>query len=102
MNSANDFLSPDHLPHVDAHSSLDDLGPVELHHPTSSIGGDGHLDTQTAHHGDEIVIASDLDHDGDADHLKVIDRDGEYGAWEYRNDGAGTHWVRTENGKLGG
>jgi hypothetical protein len=97
-----ELLPPDHLPYLDSHSDLAHLGAVELDHPTTSLAGDGVLDTETVHEGGELIIASDLHHEGFADHLKVVDPDGEYSSWEYRHDDTGSHWVETDHGHLGG
>ncbi|NUS45055.1 MAG: hypothetical protein HOQ24_15365 [Mycobacteriaceae bacterium] len=99
MPASDDFLSGD-IPKLDAHSSLSGIGPIEMHHPTVSLGGDGKLDSETIQQGDELIVASDLDHNGEADHLKVIDADGEFSAWEYQHDDAGGHWVQTDHGHL--
>jgi len=97
-----DFLAPNQLTQIDSHASLVNLGEIELDHPTTSLGGDGHLDTEIEVSGNEIITASDFEHDGHADNLKVVDSDGEYSSWEYRHDGSGAHWVETDHGSLDG
>ncbi len=89
------------LPHIDADTSLDGHGPIELTHPTQDIDGDGVLDTATTQTDDGFLVVTDVDHDGVVDHLTAIDRDGAYASWEYRVDAHGqTHWERTDHGKL--
>lgn len=89
------------LPYVDAHSSLDGLGAVELHHPTQDITGDGIPDTVTISDDHGIDVWTDYDRDGIADHVTAIDKSGDYAAWEFRRHPDGTsEWVRTDEGKL--
>ncbi|MFF0542627.1 DUF6802 family protein [Nocardia thailandica] len=90
------------LPDFGAHTPLDDLGPVELHHPTQDLDGDGVADTITSAHADATQVWSDYDHDGFADHVTVVESDGDYAAWEYHRHPDGTsEWVRTDKGSLG-
>lgn len=95
------FLVPD-VPDLDPDTFGHDSGAVALTDPTHDIDGDGVLDTQTFDAGDAVVIASDLDSDGDADHLTMIHEDGAYASWEFRRDGDGVvHWQQTDGGTLG-
>ncbi|MFQ6324536.1 DUF6802 family protein [Nocardia sp. NBC_01009] len=90
------------LPGVDASSSLEGLGPVELHHPTQDIDGDGALDTVTTSGPEAMQVWSDYDHDGVADQVTVVEKDGDYAAWEFHHNPDGTSgWVRTDHGKIG-
>jgi hypothetical protein len=98
-----DFLTPQQHTQLDAHAALANLGQIELEHPTTSLGGDGRLDTEVETSGNEVITASDFNHDGIADELKIVDSDGDYSSWEYRHDADGTsHWVETEHGHLDG
>ncbi|MEU6187713.1 DUF6802 family protein [Nocardia sp. NPDC047038] len=90
------------LPHVDAHSELGGLGAVELHHPTQDIDQDGLLDSVTITGDDAMQVWTDVDHDGFADHVKVVEKDGDYTAWEFHRHPDGTsEWIRTDQGRLG-
>lgn len=90
------------LPDLDVHSDLSGLGAIELHHPTMDVAGDGVLDTETAYGSHAIDIWTDMDHDGVADHVTIVDVDGDYAAWEFHHhpDGS-TGWVSTDHGRLG-
>ncbi|MFE3188635.1 DUF6802 family protein [Nocardia sp. NPDC059240] len=91
------------LPDFDAHSALDALGAVELAHPTQDLDGDGLLDTVTTGTDHAMQVWTDLDHDGYADHVTVVDTGGDYSAWEFHHNPDGTTaWVRTDEGHLGG
>ncbi|QIS09071.1 DUF6802 family protein [Nocardia arthritidis] len=91
----------DHLPDVDAHSSLDGLGTVELHHPTQDVTGDGILDTVTVNDAHGTHIWTSTHQDGIADHVTLIDKSGDYAAWEFHRHPDGTaEWVRTDQGHL--
>lgn len=90
------------LPDVDAGSPLHDLGEVALAHPAHDIDGDGALDsiTESDEHG--MRVWTDTDRDGLADHLTVVEKDGDYAAWEFHHHPDGTsEWVRTDRGRLG-
>jgi hypothetical protein len=101
--ATDEFLSPDQLSQIDGHASLANLGQIELNHPTTSLGGDGRLDTEVEISGNEVITASDFAHDGYADELKIVDSDGDYSTWEYRHEADGsTQWVETEHGHLDG
>ncbi|MEU2122495.1 DUF6802 family protein [Nocardia niwae] len=90
------------LPHVDAHAELGGLGAVELHHPTQDIDQDGLLDSATITGDDAVQVWTDIDHDGFADHVKVVEKDGDYTAWEFHRHPDGTsEWIRTDQGRLG-
>lgn len=90
------------LPDFGAHTPLDDLGAVELHSLSQDLDGDGVLDTITSAHPDATQVWSDFDHDGFADHVTVVESDGDYAAWEYHRHPDGTsEWVRTDKGTLG-
>lgn len=90
------------LPGIDASTALDDLGAVELGNPTQDIDGDGLLDTDTTHGIDAMQIWTDFDDDGIADHVSVVENDGDYAAWEFHRHPDGTsEWVRTDQGTLG-
>ncbi|KZM69242.1 DUF6802 family protein [Nocardia terpenica] len=89
------------LPEVDAHSDLGGLGSIELHHPTQDLTGDGIADTETVHGGHSMEVWTDTDHDGLADHVTIVDTDGDYAAWEFHHHPDGTtEWVRTDQGNL--
>lgn len=96
-----DFVLPG-VEHLDAATSLLGLGAVELDQPTLDIDGDGTLDSATLHLDDAMVVATDVDHDGLADHLTVVDSDGEFAQWEYSEELDGTgHWRQVDHGRLG-
>ncbi len=104
MIASNDFLSPHlpNIPHIDASSSLDGLGPVELEHPTQDIDGDGTFDTTTTSTDDGVIVATDTDLDGYADHLTIVENGGEFASWEFHHNLDGeAHWERIDHGKLG-
>ncbi|MCX4096220.1 DUF6802 family protein [Nocardia sp. alder85J] len=85
------------LPSVDTHSDLSGLGGVELH-PDHT----GPADTESVHGDHGIDVWTDLDHDGLADHVTIMDTDGDYAAWEFHHHPDGTsEWVRTDRGHLG-
>ncbi|WP_227984243.1 DUF6802 family protein [Nocardia spumae] len=90
------------LPEVDAHSDLGGIGAVELNHPSQDINGDGILDTETFHGDHSMEVWSDMDHDGFADHVSIVDDGGDYSAWEFHHypDGR-TEWVQVDKGKMG-
>ncbi|MBW0271451.1 hypothetical protein ATM97_11875 [Nocardia sp. MH4] len=90
------------LPDIDAHSPLGGLGPVELHTPSQDLDGDGVVDSLTDATPHDTTIWSDYDHDGFADHVTVVEADGDYAAWEYHRHPDGTsEWRRTDQGNLG-
>ncbi|MGN2641558.1 DUF6802 family protein [Nocardia takedensis] len=102
MITSGEFSGLD-LPDIDTSSPLEGFGPVELNHPTQDIDGDGILDTETTAGADATQIWTDYDHDGLADHVTVVENDGDYAAWEFHHHPDGTSgWVRTDQGKLGG
>ncbi|MFC4377501.1 DUF6802 family protein [Nocardia halotolerans] len=89
------------LPDIDAQSSLGGLGPVELQHPSQDLDGNGVVDSITDNDVDSTTIWSDYDADGLADHVTVIENDGDYAAWEYHRFPDGTsEWRRTDQGNL--
>ena len=101
MMATADFLLPD-LPHIDAGSSLDDLGVVALEHPTQDIDGDSTPETATVTVDDAFVVVSDMDHDGYADHLTVVEHSGEFAAWEFSTDAEGEPmWQQSDAGRIG-
>ncbi|WP_433757222.1 DUF6802 family protein [Nocardia sp. CA-135398] len=101
MITSGEFPGMD-LPGIDASSSLGGLGEVELHHPTQDIDGDGTLDTVTTTGPEAMQVWTDWDHDGIADQVTVVEKDGDYSAWEFHRHPDGTsEWVRTDQGKIG-
>lgn len=81
----------------------EDSGAIPLTGLTHDIDGDGILDTVIFDSGHSVVIASDMDSDGSADHLTMIQGSGEYASWEFRRDSEGVvHWEQTDDGILGG
>ncbi|WP_459547974.1 DUF6802 family protein [Nocardia sp. X0981] len=90
------------FPGLDASSSPDGLGPVEMETPTQDLDGDGILDTFTATGPESMSVWTDTDADGFADHLKVVEYDGDFSAWEYhRNPDGSGEWRQTDRGKVG-
>ncbi|WP_327143811.1 DUF6802 family protein [Nocardia sp. NBC_01327] len=90
------------LPNLDSHSELGALGAVELAHPTQDIDGDGLPDTVTTNSDHAMHVWTDMDHDGYADHVTVVDTGGDYSAWEFHHHPDGSsEWVRTDEGRLG-
>ncbi|MFI5777219.1 DUF6802 family protein [Nocardia sp. NPDC051570] len=101
MISSGDLPGLD-LPNVDAHSDLGSLGSVELHDPTQDLTGDGIADTETVHGDHSLEVWTDMDHDGTADHVSIVDDSGDYAAWEFHHNPDGTtQWVRTDQGHIG-
>ncbi|MFE3446396.1 DUF6802 family protein [Nocardia sp. NPDC059180] len=101
MISSGEFPGLD-LPDIDASSSLDGLGAVELNSPTQDINGDGILDSITTTDDDGMHVWTDTDLDGYADHVTVVEDDGDYAAWEYhRNPDGSGEWKKTDQGRLG-
>lgn len=101
MVSSDAFPLPELLD-IDASSALDDLGSLSLHNPTVDLDGDGVLDTSTLTPPDALVVLTDTDHDGQADHLTVVDDSGEFASWQYGVTSDGTaHWTETEHGRVG-
>ncbi|MET8871082.1 DUF6802 family protein [Nocardia sp. NPDC004604] len=101
MITSGEFPGMD-LPGIDASSVLDGLGEVELHHPTQDIDGDGTLDTITTTGPEAMQVWTDWDHDGIADQVTVVEKDGDYSAWEFhRHPDGSSEWVRTDKGKIG-
>ncbi|MGK8507117.1 DUF6802 family protein [Nocardia asiatica] len=73
-----------------------------MHHPTQDIDQDGLLDSMTITGDDAMQVWTDVDHDGFADHVKVVEKDGDYTAWEFHRHPDGTsEWIRTDQGRLG-
>ncbi|MBJ8339277.1 hypothetical protein JGU71_10285 [Antrihabitans sp. YC3-6] len=100
MIASNEFPGIPEL--TDASTPLENLGAVELDTPGHDIDADGTLDTETFRTDDAFVVATDTDLDGFADHLTIVDTDGDFAAWEFHHSEDGeTHWKRTDNGKLG-
>ncbi|MCX5043033.1 hypothetical protein OG921_07605 [Aldersonia sp. NBC_00410] len=101
MATSDAFSLPD-LTDVDAASGLGDLGPVDLHHPTVDLDGDGVADTATLTSGDSIVIGTDTDLDGTVDELTVVDGSGEFASWQYEvgSDGS-AGWTEISHGRVG-
>ncbi|MGF7120292.1 DUF6802 family protein [Rhodococcus sp. TAF43] len=90
------------LPDVDLDSFGADSGAVHLTGPAHDIDGDGILDTQTFEVDDAMIVASDLDGDGDADNLTIVGGHGDYSSWEFHRDAdGGERWERTDEGTLG-
>ncbi|MCA2210294.1 DUF6802 family protein [Nocardia rosealba] len=90
------------LPDIDAHTPLDSLGPVELNSPSQDLDADGVADSLTHTDPNSTTIWSDYDEDGLADHVTVIEEDGDYAAWEYHRHPDGTsEWRKTDQGNLG-
>ncbi|NMN95693.1 DUF6802 family protein [Antrihabitans stalactiti] len=101
MVTSNEFSVPD-ITHADGSTSLENLGPVELNHPTQDIDGDGTMDTATVESDEALIVMTDTDLDGYADHVTVVDDSGEFAAWEFRHDeNGGVRWERTDHGNLG-
>ncbi|MEV0945278.1 DUF6802 family protein [Rhodococcus sp. NPDC049939] len=95
------FVVPDVLC-MDPDTFGHDAGAVALTDPAYDVDDDGLLDTQTFTTERAVVIASDMDADGDADHVTVIAEDGAYASWEFHRDGNGViNWERTDEGALG-
>lgn len=87
---------------LDASSSLEGLGPVELTDPTQDIDGDGILDTITATGDGVTSVWTDTDLDGFADRASIVEGDGDYSAWEYHRNPDGTgEWRKTDQGTVG-
>ncbi|MCP2317631.1 hypothetical protein APR12_002977 [Nocardia amikacinitolerans] len=101
MITSGEFPGMD-LPDIDASTPLDGLGAVELNHPTQDINADGILDSITTQGDDAMQVWTDYDHDGLADHVTVVEKDGDYAAWEFhRHPDGSSEWVRTDQGKIG-
>ncbi|MCM6776156.1 hypothetical protein NDR87_19325 [Nocardia sp. CDC159] len=101
MISSGDLPGLD-LPDVDAHSDLGHLGSVELDNPTQDITGDGIADSVTVHGAHALEVWTDMDRDGTADHVSIVEEDGDYASWEFRHNPDGTtEWVRTDQGRIG-
>ena len=87
---------------VDAHSQLGGLGSLEIGTPTVDIDGDGTLDTSIQTGPNSLFVLTDTDHDGYADHLTVVDDDGDFSAWDYHhNPNGAAHWEQIDHGKVG-
>ncbi|WP_431964195.1 DUF6802 family protein [Nocardia sp. bgisy134] len=101
MITSGEFPGMD-LPDIDASTPLGGLGAVELDQPTQDINADGILDSITTQGDDAMQVWTDYDHDGFADHVTVVEKDGDYAAWEFhRHPDGSSEWVRTDQGKLG-
>ncbi|RVW01350.1 DUF6802 family protein [Rhodococcus xishaensis] len=89
-------------PEIDPDDFGTESGTVELAGPAYDIDGDGILDTRTYEVDDAMIVATDTDGDGDADHLTIVDSGGEYSAWEFHRDADGRErWERIDEGGLG-
>nr|WP_235871241.1 DUF6802 family protein [Rhodococcus spongiicola] len=78
-----------------------DLDSFDLTSAVYDVDGDGILDTQTYELDDAMIVATDTDGDGDADHLTIVDSGGEYSAWEFHRDAAGRErWEQIDEGGL--
>ncbi|AOW91703.1 hypothetical protein BFN03_00725 [Rhodococcus sp. WMMA185] len=98
---AESFVVAD-VPNLDPDTFGHDAGAVVLTDPVYDIDGDGVFDTQTFTNGGAAVIASDMDADGDADHVTIVDEEGAYASWEFHRDRDGVvRWERTDGGILG-
>ncbi|CAM2899854.1 DUF6802 family protein [Skermania piniformis] len=89
------------LPDLDADRPLDDVGPIDIGEPTIDLDGDAVADTVTEATTTGLVVATDSDRDGLAEHVTIIDRTGEYAGWQYRHDECGGRWERTAGGTIG-
>lgn len=90
------------IPSFDASSSMDGLGPVEMETPTQDFDSDGILDTFTTTGPDSTNVWTDIDGDGFADQVSVVENDGDFSAWEYhRNPDGSGEWRQTDQGKIG-
>jgi hypothetical protein len=99
--TAESFLVPD-VPSFNPDTFGEDSGAVVLTAPTHDIDGDGLLDTQTFESGNALVVVSDMDGDGDADHLTTISDNGAYASWEFHRGTDGVaQWKQTDDGTLG-
>ncbi|PTR23546.1 hypothetical protein C8K36_109128 [Rhodococcus sp. OK519] len=93
-------------PEIDPDTFGADSGAVRLTDVAFDIDGDGVLDTQTLEVDDALVVATDTDGDGSADHIVIVGSGvdgGEYSAWEFHRDADGRErWECTDGGTLGG
>lgn len=88
-------------PDIDPDEFGAESGAVSLTGAAFDIDGDGILDTQSFEVDDALVVATDTDADGDADHVTIVDGDGEYSAWEFHRDADGReHWELVDEGGL--
>ena len=105
MNVSGDLpggLDLDGLDRLGAGSDLTDLDRVEMPGFEHDTDNDGILDTMSLSSDDAIVVLTDTDLDGAADHLTVVEHDGDYAAWEFRHvEAQDVTWERTDHGKLG-
>ena len=101
MVSSDVFPVPELLD-VDAATELDELGPVGLHSPSVDLDGDAVMDTSTLTTHDSLVVLTDGDLDGQADHLTIVDDSGEFASWKYGVTSDGTaQWTEIEHGRVG-
>lgn len=106
---ADGFLIPEpsDLETADSGSAEFDAGTVaalaDVTAFTHDIDRDGILDTRTFTVGEALVVATDLDVDGQVDHLTAFGRDGDYASWQFHREADGTErWERIDHGRLGG
>lgn len=106
---ADGFLMPEPsgLDPADSGSAEFDVGTVaalaDAAACTHDIDRDGSLDTRTFTLGEALVVATDLDVDGQIDRLTAFERDGDYVSWQFHRDADGTErWERIDHGRLGG
>ncbi|MFZ2528977.1 MAG: DUF6802 family protein [Rhodococcus sp. (in: high G+C Gram-positive bacteria)] len=102
------YLIPDGLPESEGFASgtpFDAMSVAALADaaaPTADLDRDGTFDTVTWSTASALVVATDLDGDGDTDRLTAIADDGEFGVWEFHRELDGTsRWERVETGDLG-
>ena len=90
-------------PEIDPESFGTDSGAVHLTDVVFDLDDDGVLDTRTFEVDDALIVATDTDGDGDADHVTIVGGDGGFSAWEFHRDADGRErWERTDSGTLGG
>ncbi|BDC74387.1 DUF6802 family protein [Prescottella equi] len=90
-------------PEIDPDTFGADSPAAPLTDAVFDIDDDGVLDTRTFEVDDALVVATDTDGDGDADHVTIVEGDGDFSAWEFHRDADGRErWERTDSGTLGG
>ena len=88
-------------PDFDPDTFGSDSGALAVTALEHDFDGDGVLDTQVFELDDALVVATDSDGDGDADHLTIVAVEGGYSAWEFHRDADGAErWERTDSGDL--